>query len=88
MKLHKDLLDNFLPFKTFLFLLPSKIINERLKDRKLLNKYDKIDLKFHEKVMKGYKMISKNNNRFLKLDANKSIKLIHDNIIKYLTEKI
>ena len=84
MQLHKDLLDNFLPLKTFLFLLSPKIINERLKIRKKSNKYDKISLKFHEKVMKGYKMISKNNNRFHKLDANKSIEEIHENIIKFL----
>ena len=33
-ELHRDLLDNFLPLKTFLFLLPSNIINQRLKKRK------------------------------------------------------
>ena len=87
-KLHKDLLGNFLPLKTFLFLLPPKIINERLKRRKKSNKYDKINLKFHEKVIKGYKMIAKNNNRFQKLDANKSINSIHENIIKSLVLNI
>ena len=84
MQLHKKLLDNFLPLKTFLFLLPSKIINERLKVRKKSNKYDKLNLKFHEKVIKGYKIISKNSNRFYKLDANKPIQEIHENIIKFL----
>ena len=44
--LHKNLLDNFLPTKTFLFLLSSKKINERLKKRKVFNKYDKIKLPF------------------------------------------
>ena len=88
MQLHKSLLNNFLPLKTFLFLLPPKIINERLKNRKKSNKYDKINLEFHEKVMRGYKMIAKNNNRFQKLDANKSIKIIHENIIKSLVLNI
>ena len=38
--LHKKLLNNYLPHKTFLFLLPSKEIIKRLKKRKKLNKYD------------------------------------------------
>ena len=84
-QLHKQLLDNFLPVKTFLFLLPPKIINERLKGRKNSNKYDKINVKFHEKVIKGYKMVAKKNSRFQIIDASKSIKSIHESIIKSLT---
>jgi len=83
-KLHKNILNNFLPSKTFLFLLPSKIINERLKQRKILNKYDKIDSNFHNKVIKGYKIISKNDNRFHLLDATDTIKNIHYEIIQTL----
>ena len=83
-ELHKNILKNFLPSKTFLFLLPSKIINERLKQRKISNKYDKIDLNFHNQVIKGYKIISKNNNRFYLLNATDSIKTIHQEIIKIL----
>ena len=85
-KLHKNILKNFLPSKTFLFLLPSKIINERLKQRKISNKYDKIDLDFHNQVIKGYKIISKNNNRFYLLNATDSIKSIHHEIIKILKD--
>jgi dTMP kinase len=83
-ELHKNILKNFLPSKTFLFLLPSKIINERLKQRKISNKYDKIDIDFHNQVIKGYKIISKNNNRFYLLNATDSIKTIHQEIIKIL----
>ena len=81
MDLHKNILDNFLPDKTFLFVLPSKIINKRLKSRKVVNKYDKLNLSFHNKVIKGYKLISHKNNRFHLLDATKLIKLIHSEII-------
>jgi len=81
MDLHKNILDNFLPDKTFLFVLPSKIINKRLKGRKVANKYDKLNLSFHNKVIKGYKLISHKNNRFHLLDATKLIKLIHSEII-------
>ena len=83
-ELHKNILKNFLPSKTFLFLLPSNIINKRLKQRKISNKYDKIDIDFHNRVIKGYKIISKNNNRFYLLNATDSIKTIHQEIIKIL----
>ena len=80
--LHKKLINNFLPNKTFLFLIPSKIINKRLKNRKITNKYDKQNLNFHTKVIKGYSLLSKNNKRFYKIDGTKDIKLIHQEIIK------
>tara|TARA_Y100000741_G_C18238255_1_gene552575 strand:- start:661 stop:1281 length:621 start_codon:yes stop_codon:yes gene_type:complete len=79
--LHKKLLNNFLPSKTFLFLLPPNEINKRLRKRKISNKYDKINPHFHQKVINGYKTISKNNNRFIKIDATKSISIIHEQII-------
>ena len=80
--LHKDLLNNFLPTKTFLFILNSNEINRRLKLRKNKNKYDKINKDFHNKVIKGYKKISKNNKRFFTIDATQSIPSISAKIIK------
>ena len=80
--LHKKLLNNLLPTKTFLFILNSNEINRRLKLRKIKNKYDKINKNFHNKVIKGYKKISKNNKRFYTIDANKSITSISEKIIK------
>jgi len=84
MFLHKKILNNFLPTKTFLFLLPANIINQRLKKRKIFNKYDMINLKFHKSVMEGYKLISKNNKRFYSINANNSINNIHLQIIDKL----
>ena len=80
--LHKKLLNNFLPIKTFLFILNSNEINRRLKLRKNKNKYDKINKDFHNKVIRGYKKISKNNKRFYTIDATKSITSISEQIIK------
>ena len=82
MSLHKELLGNFLPKKTFLFLLKPDIINKRLRVRKVSNKYDKISIKFHDSVIEGYKKISKNNKRFHLLDASDSVSNIHKEIIK------
>ena len=75
--LHKKLLDNFLPSKTFLFMLNSKEILKRLKSRKKFNKYDKRSLKFHNRIIQGYKKISRNNKRFILIDAKKSFDDIH-----------
>jgi len=78
--LHKNILNNFLPNKTFLFKLSTSMIISRLKNRKSKNKYDKIEKKFHDKVNKGYQIIS-NTKRFIKIDASKSIETIHKKII-------
>ena len=83
-KLHKDLLNNFLPNKTFLFNLNPKEIIKRLKKRKVKNKYDKNDLLFHKKISLGYKIISKNQKRFINIDATKDKKFIHKVIIENL----
>ena len=83
-KLHKDLLNNFLPNKTFLFNLNPKEIIRRLKNRKVKNKYDKNDLLFHKKISLGYKIISKNQKRFINIDATKDKKFIHKVIIENL----
>ena len=77
MMLHKKLLDNFLPIKTFLFMLRPINILKRLKLRKKFNKYDTQKLNFHNKIIQGYKMISKNNKRFIIINAEKSFKEIH-----------
>ncbi len=82
-KLHKDLLNNFLPKKTFLFKLSTNNILTRLKKRKSKNKYDKLDKKFHDDVNKGYKIIS-NHKRFINIDASKPINYIHNKIIYHL----
>jgi len=79
-KLHKELLNNFLPDKTFIFYLNVKDIINRLKKRKFANKYDRIDKKFHNLVNIGYKKIL-NEKRFVKIDGSKSKIEIH-NIIK------
>ena len=82
MNLHKELLNDFLPSKTFLFLLSVGEINKRLKKRKITNKYDKIDTLFHSKVISGYKKLSKNNNRFILINAKLKINKIQELILK------
>ena len=85
--LHKSILNNFLPHKTFLFQLPTKLIISRLKKRKLKNKYDKLNKKFHDQVNKGYKKIY-NKKRFINIDASKPINQIHKKIISHINSFI
>ena len=85
--LHKNILNNFLPNKTFLFKLSTSMIISRLKNRKSKNKYDKIEKKFHDKVNKGYEIIL-NTKRFIKIDASKSIETIHKKIITNINSLI
>ena len=85
--LHKNLLDNFLPDKTFLFYLSTSLILKRLKKRKYKNKYDKLEKKFHDQVNTGYDIIS-TSKRFIKLDASKSIISINKKIITHLNKLI
>ena len=82
-KLHKNILNNFLPHKTFLFQLSTKLIISRLKKRKSKNKYDILDNNFHDQVNIGYKIIS-NKKRFIKIDASKPIYQIHNKIISHI----
>ena len=85
--LHKSILRNFLPHKTFLFNLSKSKIIARIKTRKSKNKYDKLERQFHDKVKKGYELISKSN-RFIKIDASKSIEIIHKKIITNINSLI
>jgi dTMP kinase len=86
MELHKELLNDFLPSKTFLFLLSVGEINKRLKKRKITNKYDKIDTLFHSKVISGYKKLSKNNKRFIRINAELKVDMIHKTVLKSIKE--
>ena len=85
-KLHKQLLNNFLPKKTFLFLLPATEIIKRLKKRNKSNKYDKIDISFHKNVIKGYMKLSINNPRFISINALSTKDYINESIIKIINK--
>ena len=82
-KLHYDILNNFYPTYTFIFNINIDEIIKRIKLRKIKNKYDKTDIKFHKKVIEGYKKIS-NSKRYINIDASLSKNMIHKNILKLL----
>jgi len=79
--LNKYLLKNIKVSFTFLNLVNNKNLQERLKQRKLLNRYDKFKISFYNKVQNGFLSLSKKQkNKYQlinsNLDINKNEKLI------------
>ena len=52
----------------------------------MTNKYDKIDTQFHSKVISGYNKLSKNNKRFIKINAELSVEKIQKVILKSIKD--
>ena len=78
--INKYLLKNLKIDFTFLNIVNKKNMSKRLKDRKSLNRYDKFDYNFYQKVQKGFLKISKKNkkkyqiiNSNLDINENKSL---------------
>ena len=61
--LNKFLLKNIKVDFTFLNLVNNKNLYDRLKKRKSLNRYDKFNMKFYNKVQRGFVKLSNINNR-------------------------
>ena len=59
---------------TFLNTVSEKNMNNRLKKRKNLNRYDKFNNIFYKKVQKGFiKILKKNPKKYMQIDSNMSI---------------
>ena len=87
--INKFLLKDIKVTFTFLNLVNSKNMVERLKKRKKLNRYDKFSITFYNKVQKGFLNISKKrNNKYLKVNSNLEIKFNKKMIINKVKELI
>jgi dTMP kinase len=72
--LNKYLLKNIKVSFTFLNLVNKKNLKERLKQRKLLNRYDKFKISFYNKVQKGFISLSKKQkNKYQLINSNLDI---------------
>ena len=61
----------------------------RLKRRKKLNRYDRFNSKFYEKVQKGYlKIANKKKNKYLIVNSNLELKKNKEIIIKKINDLI
>ena len=83
LKINKFLLGNYRPNYTFLNIVNKKNMAQRLKSRSNINKYDKFDYNFYQRVQKGFlKIASKNKSKYLILDSNKdSLDVIEKKLI-------
>ena len=83
------LLKNIKVTFTFLNLVNSKNMIERLKKRKKLNRYDKFSIAFYNKVQKGFLNISKRRNKkYLRVNSNLEINFNKKMIINKVKELI
>ena len=87
-----NLLNNYLlkDFKvdyTFLNIVSKKNMINRLKSRQTLNRYDKFNNKFYERVQKGFlKIANKNKNKYKIINSNLNIKDNQNKIVKIIDE--
>ncbi len=74
--INKFLLKNIKVTFTFLNIVSLKNMNNRLKKRKKLNRYDKFNTVFYNKVQKGFlNILKKKKNKYLKVNSNLEINL-------------
>lgn len=74
--INKFLLQNIQVTFTFLNIVSLKNMNNRLKKRKKLNRYDKFNTVFYNKVQKGFlDILKKKKNKYLKVNSNLEINL-------------
>ena len=83
--LNKYLLKNIRVSFTFLNIVNQKNLQKRLKQRKSLNRYDKFEISFYNKVQKGFLSLSKKQkNKYQLINSNLDI----DNNEKLILDKI
>ena len=87
-KINKFLLKDLKVDFTFLNIVNNKNMIKRLKLRKKLNRYDRFNSLFYQKVQKGFLKLAKSKkNKYLIIDSNKDIEL-NKNIILRKIDKL
>tara|TARA_B100000965_G_scaffold369464_1_gene356870 strand:+ start:37 stop:438 length:402 start_codon:yes stop_codon:yes gene_type:complete len=83
------LLKNFKINFTFLNIVNKKNMISRLKLRKSLNRYDKFNNRFYEKVQKGFlNLVKKNKKKYMIINSNLDIKHNQNKIIQTIKRLI
>jgi dTMP kinase len=87
--INKFLLDNISVSFTFLNLVNKKNLYLRLKKRKRLNRYDKFNMNFYNKVQNGFlKLANLKKKSYHLINSNLDIKLNEKLILKKIDELI
>ena len=88
-RMNNFVIDKFKADLTILSVVNNKNMKKRLSLRKNINKYDKFNYSFYEKVQKGFLKIARNNNNYIIIDSNKkNIKENSNIIIENIKKKI
>ena len=88
-QMNKFIIEKFKANLTILSVVNKKNMKKRLNMRKYINKYDKFNYSFYNKVQKGFLKISKKNKNYIIIDSNKkSIKENSVIIIKKIEKLI
>jgi len=89
MNINNYLLKNISIDFTFLNIVNPKNMKKRLMKRKILNRYDKFDNIFYNKVQKGFiKILKKNPKKYMKIDSNLDIKYNEKIILNKISDLI
>ncbi len=87
--INKHLTNNFKIDFTFLNLVNLKNMSKRLKTRKSLNRYDKFNKNFYQRVQKGFlKLANKNKKRYMIVNSNLDIRFNEQLIIQSIKKLI
>ncbi len=87
--INKFILSDFKINFTFLHIVNNKNMIKRLKLRNSLNRYDKFNKNFYDKVQKGFiKLSNKNRKNYLIINSNLDIRLNEKLVLKKLSELI
>ena len=87
--INNDLLKSIKIDLTFLNLVSKSNLIKRLKDRKKLNRYDKFDFNFYDKVQKGFvKIAKKKPSKYYIVNSNLDINFNKELIIKKIQKII
>ena len=87
-KLNNFILGNFKPTFTFTNIVNKKNMKIRFNKRNSLNKYDKFNYSFYNKVQKGFLKLSKKKKNYLIIDSNNNIEENYKIIIKKVKKLI
>jgi len=88
-QMNNFVIDKFKADLTILSIVNNKNMRKRLNLRKKINKYDKFNYSFYDKVQKGFLKIARNNKNYIIIDSNK--KSVNENsniIIENIKKKI
>ncbi len=87
-KINKHLLKDISIDFTFLNTVSIKNLKNRLKKRKVLNKYDTFNKSFYIKAQKGFIKLAKNKKKYLIINSNKNIDFNKKIILKKIEKLI